>query len=313
MKRIYCTFILLFVLWPIMVGAQILNVAPAHLQCDYEVPDKLDTQVRTKLQRALTKYGISSEPGVSRFAMVPSIAIIDEHTTATVPAFCDMEFDFVISLQDAYSGIVFAAFSKTIKCRGTNKSNAIAKGVSSLRLDTPEFAHFCEDAKSKVFEYYERQIGAIAAKAKQAAVQRDFEEAVFILAEVPEECPSFNTQILPLIQQYYEREKDLFGEKVLAEARAAWAAEPNERGAAKVAEIMADMPPSCSSSAAARQFVNQISNKIEAIEKWERNYQDREQAFRHDERKATISAARAVAVAYASNQPKYITKVYLWR
>ena len=137
-------------------------------------------------------------------------------------------------------------------------------------------------------------------------------EAVFILAEVPEECPSFNTQILPLIQQYYEREKDLFGEKVLAEARAAWAAEPNERGAAKVAEIMANMPPSCSSSAAARQFVNQISNKIEAIEKWERNYQEREQAFRHDERKATISAARAVAVAYASNQPKYITKVYLW-
>ena len=169
-----------------------------------------------------------------------------------------------------------------------------------------------QDAKSKVFEYYERQIGAIAAKAKQAAVQRDFEEAVFILAEVPEECPSFNTQILPLIQQYYEREKDLFGEKVLAEARAAWAAEPNERGAAKVAEIMANMPPSCSSSAAARQFVNQISNKIEAIEKWERNYQEREQAFRHDERKATISAARAVAVAYASNQPKYITKVYLW-
>ena len=43
-----------------------------------------------------------------------------------------------------------------------------------------------------------------------------------------------------------------------------------------------------------------ISNKIEVIEQWERNYQDREQAFRHDERKAAISAARAVAVAYAS-------------
>ena len=280
--------------------------------CDYEVPEKLDTQVRTKLQRALTKYGISSEPGISRFAMVPSIAIINEQTTSTIPVFCDMEFYFVISLEDAYSGKVFTTFSKTIKSRGTNKTNAIAKGVSSLRLDTPEFAHFCEDAKNKVFEYYERQIGAISAKAEQAAAQRDFEEAVFILAEVPEECPSFNSQILPLITHYYERERDLFGEKVLAEARAAWAAEPNERGAAKVAEIMANMPPSCASSAAARQFVSQITSKVETIEKWERNYLDREQAFRHDERKATIAAARAVAVAYANNQPKYITKVYLW-
>lgn len=312
MKRLYNTIVLGLLLWPIGGVAQILNVAPAHLVCDYEVPEKLDTQMRTKLQHALTKYGISSEPGISRFAMVPSISIINEQTTSTVPVFCDVEFDFVISLEDAYSGKVFSTFSKTIKSRGTNKPNAIAKGVSSLRLNTPEFAHFCEDAKSRVFEYYEGQIGAIAAKAKRAAVQCDFEEAVFILAEVPEECPSFNNQILPLILQYYEQEKNLFGEKVLAEARAAWAAEPNERGAAKVAEIMANMPPSCSSSAAARQFVNQISSKIEAIEKWERNYQDREQAFRHDERKATISAARAVAVAYASNQPKYITKVFLW-
>lgn len=312
MKRLYSTIILGLLLWPIGGGAQILNVAPAHLVCDYEVPEKLDTQVRTKLQRALTKYGISSEPGISRFAMVPSIAIINEQTTSTVPVFCDMEFDFVISLEDAYSGNVFATFSKTIKSRGTNKTNAIAKGVSSLRLDTPEFAQFCEDARNKILDYYESQIGAISAKAKQAAAQQDFEEAVFILAEVPEECPSFNSQILPLIAQYYEREKDLFGEKVLAEARAAWAAEPNERGAAKVAEIMANMPPSCSSSAAARQFVSQITSKVEAIEKWERNYLDREQAFRHDERKATIAAARDVAVAYANNQPKYITKVYLW-
>ena len=314
MKRLNKTVLLcLMMWWTMFASGQSLNVAPAHLMCDYDVPEKLDTQVRTKLQRALSKYDISSETGVSRFAMVPSVAIIDERTTATVPVFCDMDFDFVISLQDAYSGKVFASFTKQITSRGTNKANSIAKGISTLRLETPEFTRFCKEAKDKVFDYYESQIESIIAKAKQAAGQRNFEEAIFILAEVPEDSPSFNSKILPVMTQYYMQERDLFGEKVLAEARAAWAAAPNEQGAAQVAEILANMPPSCASTASARQFVSQITNKVEAIENWERRYLDREQAMRHDERKATIEAARAVAVAYANSQPRYVTKVYLWR
>ncbi len=33
--------------------AQELTVAPAHLVCDYNVPEKLDNQVKSKLQRNL--------------------------------------------------------------------------------------------------------------------------------------------------------------------------------------------------------------------------------------------------------------------
>lgn len=313
MKASNIFIILGLLMWAMTVNSQSLNVAPAHLVCDYDVPEKLDSQVRAKLQRALTRYGISSEIGVSRFAMVPSVAINDERTTATAPVFCDIDFDFVISLQDAYSGKVFASFTKQTTGRGTNKENSIAKGISALRLETPDFIRFCEDAKGKVLDYYESQMESIIARAKQAVGQRDYQEAIFILAEVPEDCPSYNSRILPLMMQYYAQERDLYAEKILAEARAAWAASPNERGAAQVAEILANMPPSCSSSAAAKQFVSQITTKVEAINRWERNYLDREQAFRHDERKATIAAARAVAVAYANSRPRYVTKVYLWR
>lgn len=292
--------------------AQVLNVSPAHLVCDYQVPEKLDTQVKSKLQRALTQYGISSEPGYSRFAMVPTVSINNEETTATVPVYCNVDFDLVISLQDAVSGKVFASFTREVKGRGTNKANAIAKGISALKLNEPDFQAFCEDAKQKVIDYYETNMSAIIAKAQNAAKVRSFEEALYILAEIPEECPSYNSRVAPLISQCYKQQMDLYGEKVLADARAAWAANPNATGAAQVAAILADMPPSCSSSAAAKSFVGQITTKVESLEKWERNYMDREQAYRHDERKAQIAASKAVAIAYARNQPRTITKVYLW-
>ncbi len=292
--------------------AQELTVAPAHLVCDYSVSEKVDTQVRSKIQRALTQYGISSDTYMARFSMVPSIAINNEQTTATVPPKCDVDFDFVLSLQDIYSGKVFSTYSRNTVSRGANKANAIALGISKINLNNPQFVNFVEDSKGKVISYYESQMSAIIAKAQTAAGARNFDEALYILGEIPEECPSYASRVAPLILDYYRQEMDLFGEKVLAEARAAWAASPNAEGAARVAEILADLPPSCSSSAAARQFVGQMGTKMESIDKWERSYMEKELAYRHDERKASIAAAQAIGIAYAKSQPTPIYRVNVW-
>lgn len=292
--------------------AQELTVAPAHLVCDYNVPEKLDTQVKSKLQRALSQYGISAGAGMSRFAMVPEVAINDEQTLATVPVKCNVDFDFVVTLQDAFSGKVFSTFTLSATGTGNNKANALSLGISKLKLSGKDFSEFCEDSKKKVVAYYESQVSTIIAKSQSAASARHFDEALYILSEIPEECPSFATRVAPLIQEYYEKERDLFGEKILADARAAWAASPNAEGAARVAEILSYMPPSCSSSAAARDFVSKIGTKVEALQNWELRYMEREQAYKHDERKAVIEAAKAIGEAYAKNQPVPIYKVNVW-
>lgn len=296
----------------LQVCAQQLTVAPAHLVCDYSVPEKLDTQVKLKIQRALAEYGISSDLSMARFAMVPSVAINNEQTRATIPPKCDLDFDLVLSLQDIFSGKVFSTFTCNATSTGDNKANAIALGISKIKLNDARFSNFIDESKGKVISYYESQMSAIIAKAQNAAKARNFNEALYVLSEIPEECPSYASKVAPLIQNYYKQEMDLFGEKVLADARAAWAASPNEKGAARVAEILADMPPSCSSSAAAKTLVSQIGNKVASIEAWERNYLEKEQAYRHDERKAEISAARAIGVAFAKNQPTPIYRVNVW-
>ena len=114
---------------------------------------------------------------------------------------------------------------------------------------------------------------------------------------------------------YYVQEVEDFGAQVLAEAEAAWAASPNAEGAARVAEILAAMPPNCGSSAGARALVNKIGNKFEMIEQWERDYMVREQRYANNQEMARIEAARAIGVAYAKNQPDVIyhyNEVILW-
>ena len=305
--------IVLSMAWGMLPGrAQELTVAPSHLVCDYQVPEKLDSQVRLKLQRALAQYGISTDVAMSRFSMVPSVSINREQTRATVPPKCDVDFDFVVSLQDIFTGKVFSTFTRKTESTGNNKVNAIALGISGLSLDDAEFSAFVDESKGKVVDYYELQASAIIAKAHNAAKARNFDEAIYILSEIPEECPSFQTSVAPLIQNFYQQEMDLLGEKILADARAAWAASPNAVGAARVGKILADMPPSCSSSAAAKSLVGQIGNKVASLEAWERSYREKELAYRHNEKKASIEAARAIGIAYAKNQPRPIYRVHVW-
>lgn len=298
--------------WSQNVFAQQLTVAPAHLVCDYEVSEKLDNQVKSKLQRALTEYGISSEIGMSNFAIVPQVIINDESTTSTTPAYCNIDFDLVLSLKDIYTGKVFSSYTISGKGIGTNKSASIAKGVSSLKLNTPDFSAFCEVSKSKIVNYYASNMQSIIARANSVAASRDYDQAIYMLSEIPQEVDGYSTKVAPLIQKYYITGIDLEGEYVLNEAKAAWAQSPDEEGAEKVAEILANMPPNCASSKGAETLLSQVRARITALNDRQFAFEQKQAADEQAERMATIKAARDVAVAWANNQPKQITKVYLW-
>ena len=124
MKTIKCNIILLLIAAASIshvLSAQEITVAPAHVVCNYKLPAKLDSQIKSKLQRALTKYGVSSEIGASRFAIVPEIIINSEKTTNTIPSYSNVDFDFVLSLKDIHTGRIFATYSIQTLSKGTNK------------------------------------------------------------------------------------------------------------------------------------------------------------------------------------------------
>lgn len=296
----------------LLVRAQQLTVAPAHVLCDYKVNEKTDRLVSSRLQRSLSAYGISSEVGMSRFSVVPEIVVNNEKTSSGVPAYCEVEFDFVCSLKDIYSGKVFATVTLQAKGRGSNKSAAIAKGISALNLQSPQIESFCESAKSKVIAYYQTNIPSIVAKANAAVAQQNYEQALSLLAEVPEETPGYSAKVLPLIKKSYQSYIDHTGADVLARAEAAFAQSPNAEGAEAAAEILQQMPYGSASMAGAKKLVATMKTRVQSISDREFAFEKEMAKYEHTEKLKEIESARQVAIAYAKNQPKTNTYVYLW-
>lgn len=310
-SRFFCMAVAVMV--ALQTIGQSFTVAPAHLVSDYELPKIIDNQVQQKLQKALTRNGVGSIPYVSRFAVVPTVIINDEVMTATIPQFCDVELELVFSLCDVQTGRVFGTTSVEAKCRGANRINALSKGISAMKYDRdPAFVEFIVNSKQAITDYYEENLSAILNKSKQAASNHNYAQANFIIAEIPAEIPSYETKVMPLLAEYAQKAIDDIAWPLLNQAKAAWAASPNAEGAEKVAEIFKDMPPGSSYANEIQLLIEKIEKDVKSIDQREWDLLVQQLNNEHVEKMAWIEASRDAAVAWAENQPRETTKIYLW-
>lgn len=293
-------------------SAQQFAVRPAHLSSDYEVPEKAETQLRDKMLAALSSAGLATTSENASVALVPSISILNEQTGSGVQKAVSMELNYTFSLVGIASGVVFDSYVvEGVQTSGQNKINAVARSFAGVKLNTPAFQSFLANGQSKIVDYYKRQLQKIIAKAQTSINTKQYDDALAILMEIPDEVPSYSTKVLPVVERAYKMYANEKAASILQQAQAAWAATPDEEGAERVAEILSGMPVGTTSSVAARQLVKQIETRVKALDQRRWAAMNATLAREHQERMGVIKAARDVAVAQA-RRPNHTYYVNVW-
>lgn len=294
-------------------SAQQFAVRPAHLNSDYDVPEKAETQLRDKMLAALSSAGLATTAENASVALVPSISILNEQTGAGVQKTVSMDLNYTFSLVGIASGVVFDSYVvEGVQTRGQNKINAVARSLAGVNLNTPAFQAFLSNGQSKIVAYYARQLQKILAKAQTNINTKQYADALAILMEIPDEIPGYSTKVLPMVERTYKMYANNLGASLLQQAQAAWAAAPDEEGAERVAEILSEMPVGTTSSTAARQLVKQIETRVKALDQRRWAAMNAALARNHQERMSVIKAARDVAVAQAKRPIRVVQHVHLW-
>ena len=294
-------------------SAQQFAVRPAHLNSDYNVPEKAETQLRDKMLAALSSAGLATTAENASVALVPSISILNEQTGAGVQNTVSMSLNYTFSLVGIASGVVFDSYIvEGVQTRGQNKINAVARSFAGVNLNTPAFQAFMSNGQSKIVAYYQRQLQKTLAKAQTNINSKQYDDALAILMEIPEETPGYTTKVLPMVERTYKMYANNLAASLLQQAQAAWAAAPDEEGAERVAEILSEMPVGTTSSAAARQLVKEIEARVKALDQRRWAAMNAALAREHQERMSIIKAARDVAVAQAKRPIRVVQHVHLW-
>ena len=269
-----------------------------------DFPQGAKAMVENKLTQLLTRNGIAGMDFAGQFVLTATTTPLDKDVIPGPPMKVSEKMEFNLFIADVYAKTIFSTTSLTAKGIGENENKCYLNAIRNMPLQSPQIAQFISEGKAKIIEYYDHEAPAMIKKAQVLAKQKSYEEALFIIALIPQQCQHYDAALaagLEIYQMHVDNECNIN----LAAARQAWAAEQNKAGAYAAGEYLANILPDAGCYDEAMALHKEIKSKV--LDDWKfemKKYQDGV-----DLEKQRIEAMRQVGVAYGSHQPQQNTTI----
>lgn len=278
---------------------QYLPISVYALPDQEPFPEGAKALVENKLTQLLTRNGIAAMDYAGQFVLTVTTTPIDKDIIAGPPAKISEKMEMNFYIVDAYAKKIFSATSATVRGLGETDTRCYMNALSHMPIESAKLTQFVEEGKQKIIEYYDHEAPKLIQQAQFLAKQRKYEEALSLVALVPQQSTQYDAAMnagLAIYQQYLDYQCNIN----LAAARQAWAQEQNSLGAAAAGEYLAQILPDAGCYDEAMALYKEIKGKV--LDDWKfemKKYQDTV-----DIEKARIEAMRAVGVAYGNHQPQ---------
>ena len=297
-----------------------------------EVPQEAAKLLETKMHQMITAQGVADTDPNGRFVITVRSNVITKDIVGGAPQRLSQKIDFTFIIGDAVENKVYETCTLTSIGIGINENKSYINAISKIKPNSPSFVTFIDHAKEKILRYYSARCEQIVLEAKQQAANRDYQQAIYMLMQVPNICDCAET-CQTLMVEYYDAHTEMTAASLLNEAKSVWASSPNAVGAPQVANLIRQIPANTSVQSELNTLITEINQKLREDEKreWDfqmRQYNDqiarqkREFQLRKQQQEAnnmartqSIEACRQVGLAYARNyQPPtyYVRNVVLW-
>lgn len=308
MKR----FLLISLLSCLLGGMACAQDCDIHLMAieanpDGEMPEAAGEYLFNRLCTAVTGDGISATGQYAQFFIAAKALPLYEQAVTGAPVKTALTLSLNLYIGDYWGEKVFDRMSLEIRGAGESRERAYLNAFRSLNKNNQQVANFLEKGKQRIIAYYDAEYNNIIREAQRESALRNYERALFLLGAVPVCCNGYNAVADELVKTYHEY-IDYNCDRLLMQARNAWAVHPDQRGAAEAARILNQLEPDAACYGDAMDLYREIKDKMK--DDW--NFEMREKYKDSIElRKQTIEAARAVGVAFGEGQQPQTTNL-MW-
>jgi len=250
---------------------------------------------------------------IEQIATANGVATYSDGTFILYPAFdfCEMQTvesgmkniivantELILSVIQVSTGMKVNSVSVSLSGNGFNKSEAVANAISKIDTQSPVYAKFLSESKTRIYSYYETNCSKLLQKAKALAAQEQYEAALAELACFPSSLPSY-AQVIPVMMDIYKHYQNVHCERLIQNAKGCIALK-DYSGAV---EYLVRIDPESQCKSECSQLLDAIKQQVdkEEAEAIERKFRIFDTLV--DLEKQRISAIRDIAKSYYSNQP----------
>lgn len=256
-------------------------VLTPYVVSNANIPSYALSVIENKLAQIAAKHGMAGNSADMRFVITANLVEVSKDITATTPPMVALKFAPTLYIGDIVTGELFASCDlPIIRGVGENETKAYMGAIKALQVNNPAVAKCINEGKEKIVEYYNSQIDFILAEAESLVKAQQYDEAMVMLASVPNICKDAYLKAFEKIGEVYQKKIDLEGEKLYNEAYATWNTAKTKESASKVVELVAAINPISSAAAKGRELVKMVESRYAELEARRREIEERNWAFK---------------------------------
>lgn len=261
---------------PLLLSAQSQErkIAITPLVVDgLNIPDDARASLNQKLLQMTTQNGFGSLSG--EFVLTADVVVVDKQVTATAPAQYVVDLEVSVYVVNVLEKVIVAETSFNVKSIDRPESKAVVRAINQVNPRSPAVRTFMTSAREKIVDYYAERIPALVAKAQSLTDRGEYEEALAVLAVIPE-CVDEYPMVADRMTGVYVQMLDKYAEISLREAKSK-IIQKDYDGAL---DALLYVDPMSTLAPEADRMVEQIKQTIDAEERAAREQKLREYELR---------------------------------
>ena len=165
-----------------------------------------------------------------RFIITPIVNVFSVSETSTIPQKTSMKVSVTFYVGDGIDGVLFNSHNIELVGIGDNHNGALYSAIRKINVKDSGLQELLSVAKKRIVEYYNTIAPTLLDKAEGYIATSDYEKALASLAVIPSLCQSYS-KAQSLISYCGGKILEEKNNTLLAKAKIAWSASPNEKGA----------------------------------------------------------------------------------
>ena len=281
------------------------------------VADGVKKILELKARQMLTMNGLASYS--ERFVLTPNITILTKEATPTAPPMFSISMEISFYVVDVFDQTIISEIVFPGKGIDQQEHKALIQAINRINPRSEKVSAFIEETKNRITDYYKMRIPTLSKQAETLAAQGFYEDALNLLAGVPESVegyPAIANKTKIIYKQYANHQ----AAQLLKEAKGHIAI----REYPAAIELLADISPLSDRYKTATSLINSIKSSIDASERAAitsqmQHYEAKQEEARriHDDevalQKMAINASRDIAIANnEANKPSLMKSINNW-
>ena len=194
-----------------------------------------------KLNEIASTYATAGSGYKNRFIITANVLEKTKSVTNTVPIMYAYNLQFNIYIGDGLAGIKFHSLSLNFKGVGKTEESAYLMALDEIDVSSDQVKTFVENGIVKIIEYYNSQCDFILKDAQTLAGIKNYDEAIYSLASVPEVCKDCYNKCLDKITEVYKVKIENECQQNIAKAKTLMAQENYNDAASMLSAVTPDM------------------------------------------------------------------------